>query len=263
MSDLQGRTAVVTGGGGGLGAATCRSLARLGANVLVNYASSADAAEAVAAECREIGVEAAAMRGDVGEDADCRAVADAAKERWGRIDVLVNNAGVTKMAPQEDLEALTGEDFARIYRVNVIGVYQMTRAAAPAMREAGGASIVNVSSIAGTAGVGSSIAYAASKGALNTLTLTLARALAPDIRVNAVCPGYIASGWFTKWGDAATDEMVASAMRETTPLKQASTPEDIAEAIAFLASPKSGHVTGEHLMIDAGMHLGFTPLKAR
>ena len=186
--ELEGRAAIVTGGGTGLGAATARGLARRGADVLVNYASSAEAAEAVAEECRAMGVKAIAMKGDVGSDDDCRALAKAAEDAFGRIDVLINNAGVTKLAPAEDLNGLDAEDFQRMNRVNVVGTYQMTRAAQPALKASGAGAVVIISSIAGVTGIGSSIAYAATKGALNTMTLSLARALAPEIRCERRLP---------------------------------------------------------------------------
>jgi len=263
MRDLEGKGAIVTGGGTGLGAAVALGLARRGASVLVNYASSVDAAEKVAADCRALGVSALAIRGSVAEDADCRLVADVALQAFGRIDILINNAGVTKFARHSDLDALDVDDFLRIYRVNVVGAYQMVRAVRPAMETAGGGSVVNVSSIAGVMGIGSSVAYAASKGALNTLTLSLSRALAPRIRVNAVCPGYIASGWFTKYQGAAVEDKTSEMVEETSPLKIASTPEDIAGSILFFAGPESRVVTGEFIICDAGAHLGGAPLKAK
>jgi 3-oxoacyl-[acyl-carrier protein] reductase len=263
MNELAGKAAIVTGGGTGLGAATALGLARLGANVCVNYSSSADAAEQVAEQCRALGVQAFAVQANVGEDADCRKLAAAAAERFGRIDVLINNAGITKFAKHADLDALDADDFLRLYRVNVVAVYQMIRAAQPKLAAGGKGAVVNVSSIAGVTGIGSSVAYAATKGALNTMTLSLARALAPNIRVNAVCPGYIGSGWFTKYQGSDTEQATAENVAKTTPLKVASQPEDIAESIIFFATSASRHITGETLIVDAGMHLGFAPLKAR
>src|SRR5262249_3933992 len=147
MSDMKGRRAIVTGGGTGLGAATAIGLAKRGANVCINYNSSADAAEEVVAECRKLGVDAFAVKANVAEDADCRALADAAAKRFGGLDVLVNNAGVTKFAKHSDLDLLDAEDFLRLYKVNVVGTYQMTRAARPLLDAAGGkASVVIVSS---------------------------------------------------------------------------------------------------------------------
>ncbi len=263
MADLKGKQAIVTGGGTGLGAATALGLAGRGANICVNYSSSAEAAEKVAADCRALGVDAFAKQANVGEDADCRALVEAAVARFGGVDILINNAGITKFAKHSDLDALDADDFLKLYRINVVSVYQMTRAAQPHLAKSGKGAVVNVSSIAGVTGIGSSIAYAATKGALNTMTLSLARALAPNIRVNAVCPGYIGSGWFTKYQGSAAEDQTAENVAKTTPLKVASQPEDIAETILFFAGPESRHVTGEFIMVDAGMHLGYAPLRAR
>jgi 3-oxoacyl-[acyl-carrier protein] reductase len=263
VNSMKGKRAIVTGGGTGLGAATAMGLARRGVNLCINYNSSADAANEVVAECKKLGVEAFAVKANVAEDADCRALVDAAAKEFGGLDVLVNNAGVTKFVKHADLEALDAADFERIYRINVIAGFQMIRAARPHMEKAGKGAVVNVSSIAGVMGNGSSIAYAASKGALNTMTLSLARALAPTIRVNTVCPGYIGSGWFTKYQGSDAEQQVVDTVIKSTPLQVASQPEDIAEAILFFAGPESRHVTGEFMIIDAGMHLGATPLRPR
>jgi 3-oxoacyl-[acyl-carrier protein] reductase len=262
-NSMRGKRAIVTGGGTGLGAATAIGLARRGVNVCINYNSSADAAEQTVAECRKLGVEAFAVKANVGEDSDCRALVDAAVKQFGGLDVLVNNAGITKFAKHTDLDLLDADDFLRLYKVNVVAVYQMTRAARPHLDKTGKGSVVNVSSIAGVTGIGSSIAYASTKGALNTMTLSLARALAPSIRVNAVCPGYIGSGWFTKYQGSDVEEQTAENVAKSTPLKVASMPDDIAETILFFAGPESRHVTGEFIIVDAGMHLGYAPLRAR
>jgi 3-oxoacyl-[acyl-carrier protein] reductase len=264
VNSMQGKKAIVTGGGTGLGAATAIGLAKRGVSVCINYNSSADAANEVVAECRKLGVEAFAVKANVSEDDDCRSLVDAVVKKLGGLDVLVNNAGITKFANHNDLDALDAEDFLRLYKVNVVAVYQMVRAARPHLDKAAGkASVVNVSSIAGVTGIGSSIAYASTKGALNTMTLSLARALAPSIRINAVCPGYIASGWFTKYQGSAVEDQTAERVAQSTPLKVASQPEDIAETILFFAGPESRHVTGEFIIVDAGMHLGYAPLRAR
>lgn len=263
VNSMQGKRAIVTGGGTGLGAATAVGLARRGVNVCVNYNSSADAANDVVAQCKTIGVDAFAVKANVGEDSDCRALVAAAVDKFGGVDVLVNNAGITKFAKHTDLDALDAEDFLKLYRVNVVAVYQMTRAAQPHLAAGGKGSVVNVSSIAGVTGIGSSIAYASTKGALNTMTLSLARALAPNIRVNAVCPGYIGSGWFTKYQGNEVESQTAEQVAKTVPLRVTSMPEDIAESILFFAGPESRHVTGEFMIIDAGMHLGFAPLRAK
>ncbi len=261
--ELEGRTAIVTGGGSGLGAASCLSMAKKGANVIVNYASSEDGAKDIAQRCRDMGVGAEVVQASVAEDAGCRRIVEAAGDAFGRVDILINNAGITKFADHNDLDALNAEDFTNLYGVNVVGVYQMARAARTMLEASGKGSIVNISSYAGVTGSGSSIAYCASKGALNTMTLSLARALAPRIRINAVCPGYISSGWFTKYQGESTEDRAAEYSRRNTPLQAASTPEDIVGAVDFFACDGSAHVTGEFIMIDAGLHLGTAPLKAR
>ncbi len=188
-------------------------LARRGCGVAVNYSKSAKEAEEVADLVRAAGAPVVVAQGNVADDADCRRIAAAASGALGRIDILVNNAGTTKFAAHRDLDALSAEDFARIYAVNVIGAFQMVRACVEPLRAHGDGAVVNVSSIAGIEGLGSSVAYAASKGALNTMTLSLARALAPEIRVNAVCPGLVATPWFTESFGAEA----STASRRATP----------------------------------------------
>jgi 3-oxoacyl-[acyl-carrier protein] reductase len=250
------QTAIITGSATGIGAAVARRLAAKGTHVVINYTKSADEAEATAAECRALGGEALVCRADVSRDEDCRRLAEAALGAWGRIDYLVNNAGTTVFAAQGNLDAVQAEDFRRIYDVNVIGAFQMVRAVAPAMKAAGRGAVVNVSSIAGLAGIGSSIAYAASKGALNTLTLSLARSLAPAIRVNAVCPGMVTTRWLQQGLGADRYNQMLAATEAATPLKRASGPDEIAEPVVWLLDGAS-HITGEMISVDAGMHLGF------
>ena len=259
--DIGDRVVIVTGAGTGVGSAAAKRLAGGGAKVIVNYLRSRDEAEATAAAGREAGGEAVAVQGDVALEGDCRRLADEAHSRWGRIDGLINNAGTTVFRGGDDFDALTAEDFQHIYAVNVIGAFQMARAVAPRMKSSGRGSIVNTSSIAGVMGIGSSIAYAASKGALNTLTLSLARALAPEIRVNAVAPGFITGRWWReKMGDGY-EEMVAN-VAASTPLRRAGTPEDMA-AVAVWLLVGDVNITGEILISDAGAHLGGAPLVAR
>jgi NAD(P)-dependent dehydrogenase (short-subunit alcohol dehydrogenase family) len=255
---------VVTGASTGLGRAVATEVSRQGASaVVINYAHNRADAEETARLCQAEGAETVLAQGDVGNDADCRAIA-AAAERFGRIDALFNNAGTTKFASHGDLEAVSAQDFLDLYAVNVVGAYQMVRACRSLLEAAPQpGAVVMTASIAGVTGIGSSIPYAASKGALNTMTLSLARALAPRIRVNAICPGFIDTPWFGKGvPEAAVDRIRANAAAGT-PLKVASKPEDIAAAALFLASPASRHVTGETLLVDAGSHLGFAPLVAR
>lgn len=261
--DLNNAVCIVTGSATGIGAASAIDLAKRGARVVINYTKSEAEANATAQACKRLGAEALLVRGDVSDDADCRQIASAALDQWGRIDALVNNAGITKFAPNHaDLDALQGEDFQRVYAVNVVGVFQMTRAVTPAMKRQGSGAIVNVSSIAAVMGVGSSIAYAASKGALNTMTLSLARALAPEIRVNAVCPGFVETRWFK---DELGQEAYANAKaryEERAALRKTMSPEDVAYAVTWLLEG-ADRVTGEFIMVDSGMHLGASPLKAR
>jgi len=254
-----GLCAIVTGSASGLGAATAVLLARSGGRIVVNYSSSKSEAEQTADLCRKEGAEVVVVQGDVSRDEDCRKIV-AAATGWGRLDALVNNAGTTKHVPHGDLDGLSAEDFQRIYGVNTIGPFQMVRAARSlleaAAKETGRASaVVNVSSVAGISGVGSSVAYAASKGALNTMTLSLSRALAPLIRVNTVCPGYIDTPWFTKGRGEAQAKQVRDTVIARVPLKVASSAEDIAQLVCFLASPASSNMTGEVVRMDAGMHL--------
>jgi len=254
-----GLCAIVTGSASGLGAATAAILALPGARIVVNYSNSHKEAEETADLCRKQGADIVVVQGDVSRDEDCRKIVAAAAP-WGRLDALINNAGTTKHVPHGELDGLSAEDFQRIYAVNTIGPFQMVRAARAlleaAAKDTGRASaVVNVSSVAGISGIGSSVAYAASKGALNTMTLSLARALAPAIRVNTVCPGYIDTPWFTKGRGEAAAEQVRDAVVARVPLKLASTAEDIAQLVCFLAGPASGSMTGEVVRMDAGMHL--------
>jgi 3-oxoacyl-[acyl-carrier protein] reductase len=255
QGDLKGKAAIVTGSATGIGAAAAIGLARRGAHVLVNYTKSEAEARATAELVRAAGAKALVVQGDVAKEADCRKLAAAAMEAWGRIDILVNNAGTTKFAGHADLDALSAEDFQNIYAVNVIGPFQMIRACSAALKASGAGAVVNISSIAGVAGVGSSVAYAASKGALNTMTLSLARALAPEIRVNAVCPGYVGTRWFSDRFGAEAFERINAEQAAQTPLKHAGQAEDISGTILFLCGPESRHITGEMLLVDGGLHL--------
>ena len=263
--DFSGFVVLVTGASTGLGRAIAVETAERGAAaVIVNYASSSAEATETARLVEIQGAQAILAQGDVAKDADCRRLA-AAAEPFGRVDVLFNNAGVTKFANNHaDMDAVSAEDFLRLYGVNVVGAFQMIRAARTLLEacKAPGA-VVNTSSIAGVAGIGSSVPYAASKGALNTMTISLARALAPKIRVNALCPGFIDTPWFERGMDKEALERMRKGVAASTPLQVASNAADIAAAAVFLASPGSRHITGETLLVDAGTHLGYAPLTAR
>jgi 3-oxoacyl-[acyl-carrier protein] reductase len=249
--ELEGRAALVTGGGTGVGRATALELARRGCSVAVNYSRSADDAERAAAEARALGVRALAVQADVSDDAQCRSLVETTLAELGRLDALVQSAGVTVFVPHADLEKLQAQDWERLMAVNVLGAFQCARAARGPLEQAGEGEIVNVSSVAGIAGVGSSIPYCASKAALNNLTLTLARALAPKIRVNAVAPGFITGRWLAGGlGDAY--DAVKGAMEARAPLGRVCDPEDVAAAILSLITG-SDLVTGQILAVDGGM----------
>jgi len=263
--DFEGSVVVVTGASSGLGRAIAVETAERGAaTVVINFATSQALAEETARDVEAAGAKAVLARGDVADDGDCVRICEAAAP-FGRIDALFNNAGTTKFASNHaDLAAVSGEDFLRLYSVNVVGAYQMIRAARSLLEAATQpAAVVNTASIAGVMGIGSSVPYAASKGALITMTLSLARALAPKIRVNAVCPGYIDTPWFGRAMAPEALERLRKGVEGSTPLKVASKAEDIAGAAVFLASPAARHITGETLIVDAGSHLGYAPLGMR
>lgn len=248
------KVALVTGSATGIGAATALMLAQRGYDLLINYSRSEDEAKASQAACAAAGADTLLLRGDVSQDADCRAMVQAAVQRWGRLDALVNNAGISVFGEDAAWDALDAQAFQRIFGVNTVGVFQMVRACAPHLKAAQG-SIVNVSSIAGALGIGSSIPYIASKGAVNAMTLHLARTLAPQVRVNAVCPGLVTSRWFVQGiGQEGFDKVKAS-VEQGSPLGRASTPEDVAEAIVWLVDG-ARTMTGELLLLDGGTHLG-------
>jgi 3-oxoacyl-[acyl-carrier protein] reductase len=250
--DLKNAVGIVTGSATGIGAACAVRLAERGCHAVINYTKSEAEAAATAAACERLGVQTLIVKANVADDADCRRMAEAALAKWGRIDALVNNAGITKFArDHRDLDALQAEDFQRIYAVNVIGAYQMTRAVVPAMKKQGHGAIVNVSSIGGMRGSGSSIAYAASKGALNTMTLSLARALAPEIRVNAVCPGLVETRWVRDGAGTEAYAKFKAHYEQSAALRKVVLPEDVARAIVWLLEG-ADLVTGESIVVDGG-----------
>lgn len=262
-----GDVAIVTGSATGLGARCAVDLADRGWNIVINYTRSRKEADETLAAVKDKGAEAILVQADVGQESDCRMLVDETLKKWGRIDGLINNAGTTKFQNQGDLDGVSPEDFDRILRVNVTGPYMMSRAVYPAMKkqweEKGERSaIVNISSIAGVMGVGSSIPYACSKGALNTLTLTLARWLSPAVRVNTVCPGFIQTRWLLGGMGEDNYNKLKESQEQTTPLRQAGTVEQMAEAALFFLTSAS-NITGEFLIVDAGQHLASLPMKAR
>jgi 3-oxoacyl-[acyl-carrier protein] reductase len=234
------KVAIVTGGTSGIGEATAQELARRGWQVAAMARGKAHA-------------EIFTVKGDVAQDADCRRAVKQVLDKWGRIDALVNNAGTTKMVPHPDLEGLAAEDFERIYRLNVVGPFQMVRACAAALKSAQGA-IVNVSSVASVLGTGSSVAYAASKAALETMSFSLARSLAPEVRVNVVAPGHTRTPWHEAARGAAGAAEVEKRYSSIAPLKSVSEAADVADAIVWLIEG-ARRVTGEIIYVDGGMHI--------
>jgi ketoreductase RED2 len=240
---LAGQVALVTGSSSGIGAATARALAGLGATVVVNSARSVAAGEALAAELPG----ASYLQADVADEAEARRLVAETVERHGRLDVLVNNAGTTRVIPHQDLEAASPAVWREILEVNVLGTWQVTVAAVPHLRASGQGQVVNVSSIAGERPSGSSIPYACSKAAVSHMTRLLASALGPAIRVNAVAPGMVETPWTASW------EAVRTHVERTAPLARTGRPEDVAAAICGLVL--SPYVTGEVLLVDGGLHL--------
>lgn len=247
--------AIITGAGSGIGAATALKLASSGWNIVINYASHTDSAEAAARACERGGGKAILAKGNVADDAQCRSAAKAALDKWGRIDALVNSAGTTRFADHADLEALSGDDFLEVCRINVVGPWQMVRACAPHMKSVGKGAIVNVSSMAGVRGTGSSVAYAASKAALNAMTMSLARSLGPEIRVNAVCPAMVTGRWHREHLGDEKYEAQMTAFADSAPLKRRVDPEDVAATVVWLIEG-ADVMTGQLLVVDAGASLG-------
>ena len=249
MTESERPTALVTGSAAGIGRAAALRLARGGYDVTVNYSRSAERAEQVVAELTALGGSHAAVRADVADDAAVRELVARATERTGTLDVLVNNAGTTSETPPRDLDALDFADWDRVMATNVRGLVQVVRAAAPALRAAHG-SVVNVASIVGLRPGPQPLVYAASKAAVVNLTKTLSAVLAPEVRMNAVAPGWIAGEWMERTLGDNYDRLMQRRAQHT-PLQRNVTLEDVAESIYALAV---GHpfVTGEVIVIDGG-----------
>jgi 3-oxoacyl-[acyl-carrier protein] reductase len=247
-SRLEGKVAIVTGGGTGIGRACALALAGEGARVAVNYSRSQDDAEQTARDCAAAGGEGVAIRADVSKLGEIDALVAQTVERWGRVDVLVNSAGTTKFAAYDDLDALTEEVWDDILGVNLKGVFFACRAVAPHMKRQGDGAIVNVGSISALRPVGSSIAYMASKAAVHSMSQSLAVALAPEVRVNCVAPGFIETRWH------AGRDQAAQSTRQRTPLKRNGTPDDVATAVLFYVAG-STWVTGDIMVVDGGRFL--------
>lgn len=250
---IEGKAAIVTGGGTGVGRATALKLAERGCSVLINYSRSRDEAEKTAAEVRTLGVKGVAIRADVADDEACRGMVKTALAEFGRLDILVNNAATTAFVPHADLEGVGLDDWNRIFNTNVIGAFQCIRAAKEALLASGNGEIVNVSSVAGLIAVGSSIPYCASKAALNNMTVSLARVFAPTVRVNAVAPGLITTRWLKNGlGDAY--ETVMKRSEENAILHKVCSPEDVADLIVNLITGPD-LITGQIIPIEGGVLL--------
>ena len=240
---LEGKVALVTGSSSGIGEAVARLFAAHGARTVVNSAHSVDAGRQLAESLPD----GHYVQADISDEAEARRLIDETVARFGRLDVLINNAGATRVIPHHDLDAVTDEDWQRILGTNVVGTWYVTRAAVAALRADGGGSVVNVTSIAGVRPTGSSIPYAVSKAGLNHMTVLLANVLGPEIRVNAVAPGLVDTPWTSDWGP------VKAAWAQRAPLRRTGTPEDVAQVCLTLAT--APWMTGEIVLVDGGMHL--------
>lgn len=238
------RVALVTGSTSGIGAAVARRLVARGDSVVVNSVTSVDAGQALVGELGDL---ARYVQGDIAVADDARRLVEETVAHFGRLDVLVNNAGTTVVIPHADLEAATPEVFRRLYDVNVVGTWQLTVAAMPHLRASGHGCVVNVSSLAGVRPTGSSIPYAASKAALNHVTRLLANVVGPEVRVNAVAPGLVDTPWTADWDD------VRAAVHAMAPLKRSAQPDDVTDAVVALID--ADYVTGQIWVVDGGLSL--------
>lgn len=240
--EFEGKAVLVTGASSGIGKRVAERFAELGAQVAVNSSTSVEAGSAVAESVGGIYYQA-----NIGDDRSVRAMIDEVVATFGRLDVVVNNAGTTRSIPIGDLDAVTDEMWDEILRVNLMGAWHVTRAAVPHLERAENASVINITSIAGIRPMGSSVPYAVSKAGLNHMTRLLAKVLGPGIRVNAVAPGLVDTRWTADWKD------IHALVGEITPMRRAALPDDVAEACLYLA--RSRFVTGDVLVVDGGHQL--------
>ena len=249
------RVVLISGAATGIGAATARRFLREGWRVARNHLddSQREAAEQIVVQVNVPGTRSFTMEGDVTRDADCVRLVERTVEKFGRLDALVNAAGISKMVAHPDLHGVSAEDFQRIYAVNTIGTFQMMRAAAPHLKQTGKGSIVNISSRAALMGSGSSIPYAASKAAVNALTMALARVLAPEVRVNAVCPALVEQGFVERLAPESFAKRREHQIN-VSPLHRIGHPDEVAETIWWLTTGAS-MMTGAIVELDFGMHL--------
>lgn len=255
---LKGAVAVLSGSGrlNGVGAATARLLAKEGCNVMINCIRSKEQALVIVEQCKALGVDSDLVVGDITKQAVCQHIAEQVQIRWGRADILVNCVGSTKSVPYENLAGLDASDFANIMATNITAPFLMAQALRSLLIASGDAAIVNVSSVSGITGRGCSMAYSAAKGGENTLTLALAQALSPEVRVNAVCPSFIASSWWDGVYDGKANEYQArvNRIKGNNLLKKILTPMDVAQTILSIIN--SSVMTGELIRLDSGAHIG-------
>jgi 3-oxoacyl-[acyl-carrier protein] reductase len=249
--ELLGKTAIVTGSAVGVGRAAALALARRGANVVVNYTRSEAEAQQTTADIEALGAKALLVRADVSQDEQVRDMVRQALDHFGSVDVLVNNAGITHFVDYRDLEGLSEDMWDRILAVNVKGVFFCSRAVVPHMKQRGSGCIINIASVAGITGVGSSIAYCASKAAVITMTASLARTVAPEVRVNCVAPGFVDTRWHSARPEIQDYEALKGHVAKGTPLARVCAPEDIAQAVLSLIEG-ADFVTGQTLVVDGG-----------
>lgn len=246
MRYLEGKTAIVTGSSRGIGRAIAKKLASMGANLVLNYRKSANEIESLIEEIKEFKVETLVVQGDVSSFEDCKKMADEAKSKFSRIDILINNAGITK---DSLILRMTEEDFDKVISVNLKGVYNCSKHIAPIMLKQKYGKIINISSVVGVSGNAGQCNYAAAKAGVIGITKSLAKELGSrGINVNAVAPGYIK----TDMTDSLSDNIKKS-IEDSIPLKRLGTPEDVAEVVAFLASESASYITGQVIHVDGGM----------
>lgn len=255
--NIKGQVAIITGAGrqGGVGAAVAKLLSQQGCNLVLNCLNNETEIQQVAQDCRQYSVDVITHVGDLTQESMCQELAQLAKSKFGKVNIVVNCLGFSKAIPTERLDLITPELFEKTFQVNTLAPFLIAKAFQQLLKESGNGVLINVSSTAGFTGKSSSLPYAVAKGALNTLTLTLAQALSPEIRVNAVCPSFIDSSWWRdKFPDQAKYESLKQSMKDSNLLRRVLEPKDV--ALSILCTINNPVMTGELIKLDAGMSLG-------